>query len=43
LPAGVTGLRALLLAAGGDLDDWHQLDHYTAVRCFSTHSNGQWH
>ncbi|MFT5445885.1 MAG: hypothetical protein ACI9DC_001047 [Gammaproteobacteria bacterium] len=31
LPAGVEGLRALLASAVGDLHDWHQLDHYTAV------------
>ena len=31
LPAGVRGLRALLAGVGGDLQDWHQLDHYTAA------------
>ena len=31
LPAGVEGLRAMLAAVAGDLHDWHQLDHYTAV------------
>ena len=29
--AGIDRLQGLLLAAAGDLDDWHQLDHYTAV------------
>ncbi|MGI9503762.1 MAG: hypothetical protein ACR2RE_11995, partial [Geminicoccaceae bacterium] len=31
LPAGVPGLQAASLALIGDLDDWHQLDHYTAL------------
>ncbi len=31
LPAGLVGWRATLLGLLGDLDDWHQLDHYTAA------------
>lgn len=31
LPASVTGWRALLLSWIAPLDDWHQLDHYTAA------------
>jgi hypothetical protein len=31
LPAGVPGWQALGLSLIADLDDWHQLDHYTAV------------
>jgi hypothetical protein len=31
LPAAVTGWRAGLLGVIADLDDWHQLDHYTAA------------
>lgn len=31
LPAGLSGWQALPLGLVGDLDDWHQLDHYTAV------------
>ncbi|MGE3537148.1 MAG: hypothetical protein AB7N91_06865 [Candidatus Tectimicrobiota bacterium] len=31
LPAALTGYRALALRLVGDLDDWHQLDHYTAA------------
>ena len=31
LPAGVPGWQAASLALIGDLDDWHQLDHYTAL------------
>ncbi len=31
LPAGVAGWRAGLLALVADLNDWHQLDHYTAA------------
>jgi hypothetical protein len=31
LPAGLPGWQALPLGLLGDLDDWHQLDHYTAV------------
>lgn len=31
LPAGVPGWQAAGLALAGDLSDWHQLDHYTAV------------
>lgn len=31
LPAAVTGWRAGLLDLIADLDDWHQLDHYTAA------------
>lgn len=31
LPAGVPGWQASGLSLIGDLDDWHQLDHYTAM------------
>ena len=31
LPAGLTGVRELALGVVADLDDWHQLDHYTAL------------
>lgn len=31
VPASITGWRAACLALFGSLDDWHQLDHYTAV------------
>lgn len=31
LPEGVPGWQAALLSAVADLDDWHQLDHYTAA------------
>lgn len=31
LPAGLDGLQAAALDLVGDLDDWHQLDHYTAA------------
>ena len=31
LPAGMTGWQEFALEVAGDLDDWHQLDHYTAV------------
>ena len=31
IAAGLTGIRALALDIAGDLDDWHQLDHYTAA------------
>jgi hypothetical protein len=31
LPAGLPGWQELLLGLIADLDDWHQLDHYTAV------------
>lgn len=31
LPAGISGWQEALLGLVGDLDDWHQLDHYTAV------------
>ncbi len=31
LPAGLLGWQTIALALLGDLDDWHQLDHYTAV------------
>ncbi len=31
LPASVTGWRAMVLAIFASLDDWHQLDHYTAA------------
>lgn len=31
LPAGLEGFRAFALGLAGDLDDWHQLDHYTAA------------
>ncbi len=31
LPGGLKGWRAALLGLLGDLRDWHQLDHYTAV------------
>lgn len=29
--AGLPGWQSLLLPLAGDLDDWHQLDHYTAA------------
>lgn len=31
LPAGMNGWQELALGLVADLDDWHQLDHYTAV------------
>lgn len=31
IPAGLTGVRELALGVVADLDDWHQLDHYTAL------------
>ena len=31
LAAGTAGWQTLLASLFGDLDDWHQLDHYTAV------------
>jgi hypothetical protein len=31
LPAALPGCQALLLGGLGDLEDWHQLDHYTAI------------
>ena len=31
LPAGLSWWQAVGLGLAGDLDDWHQLDHYTAV------------
>jgi hypothetical protein len=31
LPMGLPGWQAALLAPVADLDDWHQLDHYTAL------------
>lgn len=31
LPAGLPGWQAAMLGLLVDLDDWHQLDHYTAV------------
>lgn len=31
LAAGMIGWQILLAGAFGDLDDWHQLDHYTAA------------
>ena len=31
LPAALPAWQAMLLGALGDLDDWHQLDHYTAL------------
>ncbi len=31
LPAGLLGWQTLALGLVGDLDDWHQLDHYTAA------------
>ena len=31
LPAGVDGLKGLLLSIVSPLTDWHQLDHYTAA------------
>ena len=31
LPAALPGLASVSLALVGDLDDWHQLDHYTAA------------
>ena len=29
--AGISGWKGALLGLAGDLDDWHQLDHYTSV------------
>jgi hypothetical protein len=29
--AGIAGWKGAVLGIAGDLDDWHQLDHYTAV------------
>jgi hypothetical protein len=31
LPAGLLGWQTIALGLAGDLDDWHQLDHYTAA------------
>lgn len=31
LPAGLLGWQTIVLGLVGDLDDWHQLDHYTAA------------
>lgn len=31
LPRGLEGWKAALVGLAGDLRDWHQLDHYTAV------------
>ena len=31
LPAALSGMAAMSLGLVGDLDDWHQLDHYTAA------------
>jgi hypothetical protein len=31
LPSGLAAWKALLVGLVGDLHDWHQLDHYTAV------------
>ena len=31
LPAALPGMAAVSLGLVGDLDDWHQLDHYTAT------------
>ena len=31
LPAALSGIAAMSLGLVGDLDDWHQLDHYTAA------------
>ncbi len=31
IAVGVEGWQGLLMSAFGDLDDWHQLDHYTAA------------
>lgn len=31
LAAGMSGWQTLLASTFGDLEDWHQLDHYTAV------------
>jgi len=31
LPAGITGWKEWILGVVGDLQDWHQLDHYTSV------------
>ncbi|MDE0460018.1 MAG: hypothetical protein OXI15_22235 [Chromatiales bacterium] len=31
LPAALPGMAAMSLGLVGDLDDWHQLDHYTAA------------
>lgn len=31
IPAGISGWKGAVLAVAGNLTDWHQLDHYTAV------------
>ena len=31
LAAGLSGMQAVAAGLAGDLDDWHQLDHYTAA------------
>ena len=31
LAAGLSGVQAVAAGLAGDLDDWHQLDHYTAA------------
>jgi len=36
LPAGMPGWQAAGLGLIGDLDDWHQLDHYTALTLMLT-------
>ena len=39
LAAGTSGWQTLLANLFGDLDDWHQLDHYTAVTLILDDSN----
>lgn len=31
IAAGISGWKGLVLGAAGNLTDWHQLDHYTAI------------
>ncbi len=37
LTSGLLGWQKLALGLAGDLDDWHQLDHYTAVTVILDH------
>ncbi len=39
LAQGMIGWQILLAGLFGDLDDWHQLDHYTAVTVVLDHTN----